>query len=145
MADIFGGNDSFGQEVTGLMNQNGGASAFNAPIIDPMQFSAFGVGNGMPGANGILQGMTSKDKWAAGLGLAGTAFAGAEAFKNWQMQDEYLKKMNEDQARKRKEDADYDAFKNSWSGGGGTNASSTTRTTPTSGVQTGTNIAPPVY
>ncbi len=49
---------------------------------------------------------------------------GYGAYKGGQVADMNMTKMQQDMARKKKEDKMYDKFASSWSGGGGTNKSS---------------------
>ena len=81
------------------------------------------------------------------LGMLGQLGGGLYgAYKGGQVADVNMKKMNADMARKKVEDAAYDKFASSWSGGGGTNASSVNRATaPSGGTTTGTRVTPTAF
>ena len=68
------------------------------------------------------------------------------AWKSGEFMDKNMEKMDADMARKEVEDAAYDKFASSWSGGGGTNASSVNNATaPSSGTLAGTQAAPTAF
>ena len=130
--------DSFDQGVQSMMQNEWGSSyqpdSFGTQsLFDSQNISAL---------NQFSNGWTNKDK----LGLGGLAIQGALGIGSYLGQNEMnklaLDQAKYDRVRQEKEDADYDAFKASWSNQFSNTAPANTATAPTSSTTVGTQVAP---